>query len=214
MTIMQQTRVSPDVAPKIATTPSVIISTDGQNQVLQIPTSHDEMMALTARREQLNDQLQNVTDRRNDLIEQMRSAPNQAMPGLQAQLNVLDARVLQLENDLALTGQEIAGASPQLMSMAEMRSNEDTNGSFDDGVGAGIGGTFVVMTALLFVMWRRWRKSPMNRAPRLQSADSERLQRLEQGMDAVAIEIERISEGQRFVTKLLSEQRSAEPTPR
>jgi hypothetical protein len=214
MTNMQQTTQSPDVAVKVQTTPSVTVIADGKNQVLQIPTSHDEMMALTARREQLNDQLQNVTDRRNDLIEQMRSAPNQAMPGLQAQLNVLDARVLQLENDLALTGQEIAGASPQLMSMAEMRSNEDTNGSFDDGVGAGIGGTFVVMTALLFVMWRRWRKSPMNRAPRLQSADSERLQRLEQGMDAVAIEIERISEGQRFVTKLLSDQRSAEPTPR
>jgi len=30
----------------------------------------------------------------------------------------------------------------------------------------------------------------------------------------VAIEIERISEGQRFVTKLLSDQRNAEPTPR
>jgi len=214
MTNMQQTTQSPDVAVKVQTTPSVTVIADGKNQVLQIPTSHDEMMALTARREQLNDQLQNVTDRRNDIIEQMRTVPKEAMPGLQAQLNVLDARVLQLENDLALTGREIAGSSPQLISMADMPSNEDTNGSFDDGVGAGIGGTFVVMTALLFVMWRRWRKSPMNRAPRLQSADSERLQRLEQGMDAVAIEIERISEGQRFVTKLLSDQRSAEPTPR
>ena len=34
---------------------------------------------------------------------------------------------------------------------------------------------------------------------------SQRLERLEQGMDAIAIEIERVSEGQRFVTKLLSE---------
>ena len=211
---MRQATTNPDVVVRVQK-PGVTVYTDGdQGQVLQIPTNHDEMMALTARREQLSDQLENVTDRRNDLIEQMRSAPNQAMPGLQAQLNVLDARVLQLENDLALTGREIAGASPQLMSMAEMSRNEDPNGSFDDGVGAGIGGTFVVMSALLFVMYRRFRKSSFNRAPRLQSADSERLQRLEQGMDAVAIEIERISEGQRFVTKLLSEQRNAEPTPR
>lgn len=211
---MQQATKSPDIVVRVQK-PGVTVNTDGnQAQVLQIPTSHDEMMALTARREQLNDQLENVTDRRNDIIEQMRTVPNQAMPGLQAQLNVLEMRVLQLENDLALTGREIAAASPQLISMAEEPHNEDTNGSFDDGVGAGIGGTFAVMTALLFVMWRRWRKSPSRRAPQLQSADSERLQRLEQGMDAVAIEIERISEGQRFVTKLLSDQRSAEPTPR
>jgi hypothetical protein len=33
------------------------------------------------------------------------------------------------------------------------------------------------------------------------------MERLEHGMDAIAIEVERISEGQRFVTKLLSESR-------
>jgi hypothetical protein len=32
-----------------------------------------------------------------------------------------------------------------------------------------------------------------------------RIDRLEQSMDAIAIEIERISEGQRFVTKILTE---------
>ncbi len=32
-----------------------------------------------------------------------------------------------------------------------------------------------------------------------------RLERMEQSLDAVAVEIERISEGQRFTTKLLSE---------
>jgi len=37
----------------------------------------------------------------------------------------------------------------------------------------------------------------------VQTAD--RLEKLEQSVDAIAIEIERISEGQRFVTKLLSE---------
>ena len=33
-----------------------------------------------------------------------------------------------------------------------------------------------------------------------------RLSRLEQAVDAIAVEIERVSEGQRFTTKLLSEQ--------
>jgi hypothetical protein len=35
--------------------------------------------------------------------------------------------------------------------------------------------------------------------------DENRLQHLEQAIDAIAIEIERISEGQRFTTKLLSQ---------
>jgi len=37
------------------------------------------------------------------------------------------------------------------------------------------------------------------------AAQNARLDRLEQSMDAIAIEIERISEGQRFVTKILTE---------
>jgi hypothetical protein len=34
---------------------------------------------------------------------------------------------------------------------------------------------------------------------------SDRLRRLEGGVDTIALEVERISEGQRFVTKLLAE---------
>ena len=38
-----------------------------------------------------------------------------------------------------------------------------------------------------------------------QPADDDRLERIERAVEAVAIEVERISEGQRFTTKLLSE---------
>lgn len=44
-------------------------------------------------------------------------------------------------------------------------------------------------------------------AERPATADNDRLQRLEQAVDAIAIEIERISEAQRFQTKLLAEGR-------
>lgn len=44
----------------------------------------------------------------------------------------------------------------------------------------------------------------------ISSADvGARLERMEQAIDAVAIEVERISEGQRFATKLLSERARA-----
>jgi hypothetical protein len=45
------------------------------------------------------------------------------------------------------------------------------------------------------------------------STDSARLQRIEQAIEAMAIEVERISEGQRFTTKLLAD-RAAGSGPR
>jgi hypothetical protein len=45
------------------------------------------------------------------------------------------------------------------------------------------------------------------RNPRIPEEVASRLERMEQALEAVAIEVERISEGQRFTTKLLSEGR-------
>lgn len=42
-------------------------------------------------------------------------------------------------------------------------------------------------------------------APALPSEAMQRLERMEQAIDAIAVEVERISEGQRFTTKLLSD---------
>ena len=45
--------------------------------------------------------------------------------------------------------------------------------------------------------------------PRIPSEVTGRLERIEQSLEAVAIEVERITEGQRFTTKLLSEGRGS-----
>ena len=42
---------------------------------------------------------------------------------------------------------------------------------------------------------------------------SARLERMEQAIDAIAVEVERISEGQRFTTKLLSERQASDALP-
>src|SRR3982751_540751 len=47
--------------------------------------------------------------------------------------------------------------------------------------------------------------------PRVPMEVTGRLERIEQSLEAVAIEVERISEGQRFTTKLLSEGRAPVP---
>jgi hypothetical protein len=54
---------------------------------------------------------------------------------------------------------------------------------------------------------RRISSTPPERVP---AEVSERLQRMEQAIDSIAIEVERISEGQRFTTKLLAD-RTAPP---
>ena len=41
--------------------------------------------------------------------------------------------------------------------------------------------------------------------PTLQRADDPRMERLEQAVDSIAVEVERISESQRFISKLMDE---------
>ena len=56
---------------------------------------------------------------------------------------------------------------------------------------------------LVRAMGRRWENEA--RLPRSDMESAQRLARIEQAIDAMALEVERISEGQRFVTRLLSD---------
>ena len=54
---------------------------------------------------------------------------------------------------------------------------------------------------------KRWERE--SQTPRVPSDVSQRLERIERAIDAMAVEVERISEGQRFTTKLLSARAAA-----
>jgi hypothetical protein len=60
-------------------------------------------------------------------------------------------------------------------------------------------------------MVRKWDRE--GTSPQIPSDVSARMERMEHAIDAIALEVERISEGQRFTTKLLSENRNAEALP-
>jgi hypothetical protein len=66
----------------------------------------------------------------------------------------------------------------------------------------------VAVTAIGVPVARAWAKrlerGPMP-GPSLSPDVQARLERMEQAIDSIAIEVERISEGQRFTTKLLAE---------
>jgi hypothetical protein len=61
----------------------------------------------------------------------------------------------------------------------------------------------VLMPISLGLTRRMWRRAPA--APPAPEIPPQRLDRLEHAVDAIAIEVERVSEGQRFMTKVMSE---------
>ena len=187
------------------------VGSDGATQTITIPKSEADVEALLRTRRELSDQLVNAQDRRQQLVNQIRSAPDGvARTGLEDRVRVLDQRLIQLESDLALTGRQIAGAPADVVSFIERREariRNQNNGDWEEGMF--VGSFFTILALSAYMLVRRWRgrKNPKRAKNELPSDSAQRLERLEQGMDSIAIEIERISEGQRFVTKLLAESR-------
>ena len=65
-------------------------------------------------------------------------------------------------------------------------------------------GMFILMLPLVLVLARRlWIRSVPR--PALDPEESPRLQRIEQAIESIAVEVERIGEAQRFTTKLLAD---------
>ena len=74
-----------------------------------------------------------------------------------------------------------------------------------------ISSSVAIMGTIAWAYIERLKLRPGATIKQLGSID-ERLARMENAIDAMSLEVERISEGQRFTTKLLSAH-SAEPTP-
>jgi hypothetical protein len=178
---------------------------------LSIPRTASELEALRSRREELSRQLNSVDNRRSKLLSQLRSTSDPtATKGLQDRLSLLDARQLQLESDLQQTGDQLSSAAAGLIASTS-----------DAPVFAGLGSKQVMALSILSIIFiffplaigigraifkRSARPGP---PPAVFTETAQRLERLEAAVDAIAVEIERVSEGQRFVTKLLSESQPA-----
>jgi hypothetical protein len=179
---------------------------------IAVPRTSRDIDALKARREELSNQLQSVDSRRSKLMSQLKNTGDQtAIQGLEGRLALLDSRQLQLESDLALTGQALSSPAAGLIA-----------GTSAAPFGIGLGQSQIMTLSVLSILfiffplavglargiWKR--SSRPGPSPSAFAETAQRLERLEASVDAIAIEIERVSEGQRFVTKLLSE---GQPAP-
>ena len=206
----------PPIAPAPPEIPTVVVKgANGATTVITSPqpstfTARD-VAVLKARRSELSDQLQSVDGRRSKLLSQLQATGDEtARKGLEDRLSLLDKRQLQLEGDLAETGRQLSSAPAGLVATTGITDGGNVFRSVRSASGPIVG-----MVILAFVLGRvasgflrrgYWTVAGRRSSPAGLSADSaQRLERIEQSIDAIALEIERISEGQRFVTKLLSE---------
>ncbi|MEX1185377.1 MAG: hypothetical protein WEA80_02195 [Gemmatimonadaceae bacterium] len=175
-------------------------------QTLAMPMTRAEVAAIRARRSELSTQLNSASRRRRDLAEQVRSADGATKAGLEQRIAVLDERIVQLESDIAETGRQLTGAPAGFLTSTRA---EGAFGGFSSGevLAGGIVFTIFVLAPLAVgasrMMWKRAAAGPVRSVIPPETAG--RLERIEQAVEAIAIEVERVSEGQRFVTRLMSE---------
>ena len=166
---------------------------------------------LRARRSELSDQLESATGRRRALVEQIRRADGVNKAGLEARIASLDQRIVRLEGQLDEVGQQLSSpeAARYVATTQPPVNFRGPNVRFSN-----VDPTPILICFVLFVLspialsmsrliWKRASRTATAPAPPAESG--ERLERIEQAVDAIAIEVERVSEGQRFVTRLLSE---------
>ena len=179
--------------------------------------------AAKAQRRELESQLENLQDRRSELSEELQdpmvSGVNKT--GIEQRVTELDARISLLDKQIAESEARVAVAAGVPGAVVPDRPPPRREGPPEEVfVLAGIFIVVVLFPLSIAYARRLWKRGAAAVAS-LPAELAERLTRLEQGMDAVAMEVERIGEGQRYMTRMFAEDGSlraigagaAEPVP-
>ena len=165
--------------------------------------------ALKARGRELANQLEGLQDRRGELaqrLQQQEGAPldDADRAGLRSQLADVDQRIASVNKQIASTDEAIAQAAG-IPGAIQPEKPPVRNGPPDEVFIIPIVFTIFVLFPLAIAWARRlWKKPVAGPAP-IPPELLERMSRIEHAVESVAEEVERIGEGQRFVTKLFAE---------
>ena len=197
---MQQTARTPQ-APGASTPQPFVVD------VSDIPKTDVEVKALRIKMKDLQEELQDAASRRRTVASQLEDGRD---AGLQARLNVLDDRIVQIEKDITQTGLLLKRAAPQ--ALVAGTSQDPDPAEIMEQLGNKIIPIVAILSVFVFApfaiavsrfIWKR--STAAIRPARVDGTTQQKLDTLQQAVDTIAIEVERISEGQRFVTRLLSE---------
>lgn len=200
---MQQTTVPAPPAP-----PGVVIQQpdgrvirlgggSGPSEVYEAAVNQRRELRRT--REELEEQRQQLS---NELQDPMVSGANRA--GLEARIQQIDQRILTIDQEIAKADARVAETAGIPGAIVETPEPPRT-GPPDEVFAIPIVFTIFVLAPISIAYARRLWKRAGTAAAQIPHALVERFTRLEQNVDAMAIEIERISEGQRFMTKLFAD---------
>jgi FtsZ-binding cell division protein ZapB len=185
----------------------------------QVPLTQQDVDALQDQRNELSNQLISANTRRNELSRSLRSAragPDQT--GLESRITQLDGRITTIEGDIAASGRALSAAPSGLIRQTSTSTGVPSGRFGQPSASQMTAITIIGMITVLMPLSIAFGRMLLRRAnrpppPQIPKDVSDRLERMEQGIEAVALEVERIGEGQRFVTQLMSDraQRAALP---
>ena len=167
----------------------------------------DVYQGFRAQRTELENQLQSLENRREELSGRLEDpmVDGANKKGLEQRITDIDARISNVEKQIAVADAEIARTAAIPGATYEPPPPPRSGPPEEVFV---LGGMFMVIVILPLVIAyarRIWRRGAYVVAA-LPHEIGERLARLEQTTESIAIEIERIGEGQRFMTKVFSEE--------
>jgi len=170
------------------------------------------MYIIRAQRRELNNQLDELESTRREITSQLEdlSAGSIDRKPLETRMTDIDSRIKTVDQMLASNASDIskaAGIPGAVVEPPRVINEGPPQEAY------ALGGIFmlVVLLPISVAFSRRvWRRSAAAVAafPR---EIGERLLRMEQALEATAVEVERIGEGQRFLTRLFTEGEGARP---
>lgn len=159
--------------------------------------------------QELRAQRQDLADRRQTIGASYERATGTNQAGIGKRLEALDNNIAQYEVEIARVGRTYAtkaGGESTTLPPGPIPGNYMRE---DDAAGMAFGFSFGTMLLTFFLVRRFMRRKygglPQNRQQPNMIASDERLERIEQAVDTIAVEVERVSENQRFMTRLMTE---------
>ncbi|HEX5970581.1 MAG TPA: hypothetical protein VFY85_01575 [Gemmatimonadaceae bacterium] len=200
---MQQSIPTPPPPPTIAGT---------QVQVVGVPTSPTAVyQGYVAQRSELRDQLEGLQDQRRELSRQLQDpmVTGADRTGLESHIATIDARIGVLEVQIAAADADVAKAAAVPGAVVPEPPYVRPGPPEEVFVLSGIFIVVVLFPLTIAYARRLWRRGAAT-VTAIPHELMDRLTRLDQAVDSIAVEVERIGEGQRFVTRVLAE-RPMEP---
>lgn len=166
----------------------------------------DVFRAAVAQRDELQRQLENLKGERRSVGNRLQSnnLSDVDRQGLEARLKSLDERIAGMDKQLAQADAQVAGAAG-IPGAVVREPPTPRRGPPEEVYILGMVFLFAVAMPIAIGYARRLWKRGVQTVVALPAELGERLTRLEQAMDAIAVEVERVGEGQRYVTRLMQD---------